>query len=82
MAVHDLSDRDICPGLRLLGTVMLSTWRGKTRIMKANMLESMLHGLDEGTSTQLRNCNVKDKMEKHVFVKLRDGPEGLCKGPD
>ncbi|KAK7926630.1 hypothetical protein PG985_003628 [Apiospora marii] len=58
-------------------TVMLSTRRSKTRIMKANMLESMLHGLDEGTSTQLRNSHVKDKMEKHVFVKLRDGPEGL-----
>ncbi|KAK8052342.1 hypothetical protein PG993_003727 [Apiospora rasikravindrae] len=58
-------------------TVMLGSRRSKTRIMKANMLESMLHGLDEETSTQLRNSNVKDKMEKHVFVKLRDGPEGL-----
>ncbi|KAK8119784.1 uncharacterized protein PG998_004410 [Apiospora kogelbergensis] len=58
-------------------TVMLGSGKGKTRIMKANMLESMLHGLDEETSTQLRNSNVKEKMEKHVFVRLKDGPEGL-----
>ncbi|KAK6827316.1 hypothetical protein PG987_010657 [Apiospora arundinis] len=57
--------------------VMLGSGKGKTRIMKANMLESMLHGLDEETSTQLRNSNVKEKMEKHVYVRLRDGPEGL-----
>lgn len=57
--------------------VMMGSGKGKTRIMKANMLESMLHGLDEETSTQLRNSNVKEKMEKHVFVRLRDGPEGL-----
>ncbi|KAK7996496.1 N4-(beta-N-acetylglucosaminyl)-L-asparaginase [Apiospora arundinis] len=61
--------------------VMLGSGKGKTRIMKANMLESMLHGLDEETSTQLRNTNVKEKMEKHVYVRLRDGPEGLLLRP-
>ncbi|KAK8081066.1 D-arabinitol 2-dehydrogenase [Apiospora hydei] len=58
-------------------SVMLGSRKDKTQIMKGSMLESMLHGLDEETSIQLRKSKVKEKMEKNVIVQLRDGPEGL-----
>ncbi|KAK7957804.1 hypothetical protein PG988_012652, partial [Apiospora saccharicola] len=56
---------------------MLESHRLHVQIMKAKMLESLLHGLDEGTGAQLRNSKVKHKMEKHVFVRLRGGKDGL-----
>ncbi|KAK8009969.1 hypothetical protein PG990_008934 [Apiospora arundinis] len=57
--------------------IMLESRRYNVQVMKARMLESMLHGLNEETGEKLRNSKVKEKMEEHVFVRLRDGYDGL-----